>query len=364
MVASGGDANGDGVEDLLVVRAENVQPGAWAEVLLYGGPFDSEQVEADALCRSGLLLAGGPDYGRRVAFFPDYDGDGDDEILISQPGYGATSQSSGRVLLFEGGGEDCSLDPEDAALVFTSAGSSTETFGWDLAPGDFNGDGISDLAISAPGAWPHGAVYVFFGPLSPGNLSPDEADFLLRGDASASYFGPSMSNVGNQDEVPGDELLIAGYTSSTQVTAMWLHSAEAQGELSAGKALARFGGPSRNWSVDDLPAALRVGHLGDLDGDGVDELGLLTYPGNFNEWQLSIFSSGERGELSEEFAMSRVTGLFCPTWSTSGWVFDPFVAPGDLNGDGYDDLLLAEPGAPTQASQTGAVHLLLGGPGL
>ncbi len=94
------------------------------------------------------------------------------------------------------------------------------------AIGDFNGDGIGDLAISAPGAMPSGAVYVFTGRpipfkgLNPPVIinAPEDAYAQILGTANIGssansevdyeFFGRTISALGDFDDDGFDDFII------------------------------------------------------------------------------------------------------------------------------------------------------------
>ncbi len=128
-LASQGDVNGDGKDDLLVADVDAAR--AW----LFLGPSSSESLSgADA------RLEGEGDFGLSVALIPDLEGDGDDELLVG----GANAAA-----LWYGGALTGTLDEPD--LTLGGDGSADES-GAALSAGDADDDGLPDLYIGAPGA--------------------------------------------------------------------------------------------------------------------------------------------------------------------------------------------------------------------
>jgi uncharacterized protein (TIGR03437 family) len=110
-------------------------------------------------------------FGRAVAL-GDLDGDGLAELIIGAPGdsFNNTRSAAGSVTIIRG----TSATINGVATTVVGVGVTGDPFGdalgTSLATGDFNGDGIADLAIGAPGAdavdsqrEPAGTIYLIYG---------------------------------------------------------------------------------------------------------------------------------------------------------------------------------------------------------
>lgn len=104
----------------------------------------------------------------------DVDGDGIPDVVVG------TTNDSGRARIYFGTASGLS-----SSRSVDLSGLSVGSFGRAVASlGDFNGDGLGDVAVAAPGlnAGEAGAVYVFLGRRSwPSGLSINDADVEVRG---------------------------------------------------------------------------------------------------------------------------------------------------------------------------------------
>jgi hypothetical protein len=230
--------------------------------------------------------------------------------------------AAGVVYVFEG--------PSFSSYV-TLASSAPQigaNFGRALAALDWNGDGMTDLAVGEPG---HdglspfvdiGALHVFPHPVGSGGVStytdPSPVAYETTGMALAA---------GNLDSTPNDEL-VAG--------APWNGGGQPANVLASVKVLAYSGGAALvSELVEPNVAGGGFGRsvaVGDVDGDGIGEV-LVGEP-----------SHSETGALFSGAAHLFAGGAFSMTLldpaPAFGESFGVSVAIGDLDGDTLGDLLI------------------------
>ncbi|ADG88621.1 FG-GAP repeat protein [Thermobispora bispora] len=293
-----GDFNGDGCDDLAIGASEEFHgaptPGADGEGvvhLLYGTPHGLEPAGRIDVTLLGRR-PGSDRFGAALAA-GDFDGDGDDELAVGAPG----AAGGGLVGIFGLGGrapQAAGVPVGRAARWIGGRGEATGQFGAALAAGDFDGDGRDDLAIGAPGEGRR-----------PGSGTVTVIDPVRR-----------RATVHTQDGVgiPG--------------------VAEAWDAFGSALAAGDFNGDGRDDLAIGVPGEdLSAGRRAMEYGDGV----------------VDVLYGSARGLTSGE-AWSRRTLTGTPRHSDR---FGAALAAGDLNGDGYDELIVGVPGA-------GAVQVIAG----
>lgn len=179
-VSSAGDFNGDGFADLLI-GAPGAARGATANVgaayVVYGTAVGIPDVTLDVLTpASGVAItsagaAAGKAIGIAVADAGDFNGDGYDDIVVGSGigQFGSAQPGTAWIVFGRSGAATIDLDALGTAGVTLTGAGSGDGFGTVLAGGgSFNGDPWPDVALAAPfGAGLNGEAYVVFGTATP-----------------------------------------------------------------------------------------------------------------------------------------------------------------------------------------------------
>ncbi|OGQ90158.1 MAG: hypothetical protein A2289_19860 [Deltaproteobacteria bacterium RIFOXYA12_FULL_58_15] len=309
-VSTAGDLNGDGYSDL-VVGAAAYAGSAGATVLYFGNATGLGEP---------IIIQGetGDTLGASVACAGDVNGDGFADVVAGSP---STASSVPHITMIFGASDGFREDTQAA----TSSGNSE--FGTNVAgAGDVNGDGFGDVLVSAPG---------------------DKRVYLYMGAASASGTdATSVSGVTNETlgfivagagDINGDGFDDAIVGASGNESA----GVDPSAQIFFGLSGSLRHGPNIN---PGLAGAWTVATAGDTNGDGYSDV-LVGVPAS-DAGQVHIYYGGSNGLADSPLTID--PGV--PGFGTA-------VAGGELTGDGLSDIVV---GVPSSDGSTGLARLYLG----
>ncbi len=300
-VASAGDVNADGDNDLIVgaPQADVMGPGETgrAFVLFGGDPVFSSDISVGSINGSnGFALNGvlsGDRCGNSVAPAGDVNGDGWDDLIVGA--YDADSGGgsfAGEVYVVFGGvgiglSGEIDLSSLDGSTGFTiETGASSGELGASVSSaGDVNGDGIDDLLVGDPYAVNfHGECYVIFG-RDLGLRAVRE--FEIGGIATSIAIGelgagPAFSDRGGVMEAESDLIVTYADLANPQTTPGTVEILFNNGSTPGGTWLG-FAQPVP-LPVGTDPSGVRVAML---DGDALPDLVVTNRADNTCTWFLN-----------------------------------------------------------------------------
>ncbi len=325
-----GDINGDGRDDLLIgatARGNSggffifTRPGFSYVVFGRAGGFPSVVNLGTLNGVDGFRLDGvtaGDAVGAAASAAGDLNGDGWNDLIIGAPLADANGEDSGSSYVVYGRNAfpaAISLGALNGGDGFRIDGvSAGDRAGSGFSMGDFNGDGQSDLIVSAAGVddteLRFGSCYVLFGRSSGGF--------------------PTVFNLGALNGSNGIRI---------------------DGALGA--------------HIGNFPAAT----AGDVNGDGIDDM-IFGAPFSSPDPSGTIFVAGSSYVLygkSTPFApvfnldgVDGSNGFRLDGVGTFDFAGQPATGAGDINGDGFDDLAIGTPGANPYGEDSGSTYIVFG----
>jgi hypothetical protein len=353
-LAWGGDADGDGFGELLVGARTNDQGAVDAgcayviEVPLAGTLGLGGQAEL-----RGFLQ--GDQVGDALAGPGDLDGDGLDDWIIGARLADVAGADRGAVW-WVGGGSDVDRSLADGASML--AGSEDgEQAGVALATANVDGDGVGDLVVGSHRFEGEGTllgrVSVIAGPVVASETADAPSQFV--GDADSDRLGERLA-AGDVDGDGHDDVLAAArFEGSAADEAgavfLWVDAAE---PLVRGALLAAA------WVGRGVDASDRAGDavaIGDLDGDGFADVAVGSEASGGGMGRIWVHYGPLGGDVSLGDADATTAG----TVEGDG-VGGVLALSGDVDNDGYADLVAGAPDASRPIAEAGAVWLFWGGP--
>ncbi len=348
-LAGAGDVDGDGLADLLL-GAPAWQGGRGAAYLLLGSTAAVASGATNLWYADARLGGAEPGDGLASALAPvgDVDGDGFDDILLLGDGSGCAHLFTGPLA-----GD---LATDDAWLTVGPLDGAFEAGGAVSGGADLDHDGAPDLVLGTPGVEDARGGVLLFSAATAGALAEEDAFAVLEGSSPGARAGASVAAVGDVDGDGQDELLVGvpGHSGrGSGAGAAFLFRGPVEGDLGVDSAELSLMGVAAGDGAGTV-----VAPAGDSDGDGYADL-LVGAPGSDmagDEGGAAYLLLGPITASALELSAAHATF----SGDLDGLLVGSAAAGGDVDGDGYSDVLVGAPGGDYGATDNGVAYLVLG----
>lgn len=386
-VASAGDVNGDGIDDMWIGANLNDDGAAdgGAAYLFFGLTTlggTTQDLSAGASPDFTVLGKAGDNLGRAVSGGGDVNGDGFDDLIAGAYFNDDSAGDAGAAYVFYGSstlsGTKNLASGQNADFTILGK-ASTDRLGRAVSGGgDLNRDGFDDLWISAPnnddgtsGGFQEGAAYVFFGASALSNTirlnSGGSADMTVLGKAGSDYLGRSLSGGGDVNRDGFDDLIVGaerynGVGDNRGAVYVFFGSTSLSGthDLFAGGTpdVTVIGRSNYDYLGNSVSGA------GDIDDDGFDDIVMGAYrndSGGSNSGAIYVlYGSSSLSGTTKNLAGDSPAELTIMGKASGDDLGKGISNIGDVNVDGIADILGGAWRNDDGGSDSGAAYLFFG----
>ncbi len=335
-VSGVGDVNGDGFDDVIVGApfTDHAGENSGSVYIVFGRPRGQLVVSLSDLDGTNGFRVDGGGISWHASAAGDVNADGFDDVILG-----------GRVVLFgRGSGFPAAMNVStiDGTNGFWLAGGSSGS-----GAGDVNGDGVDDVVVGAPDSEKAYLLYGRSGAYGPTiDLTTLDATRGVRLDGVAGEdTGRAVSGAGDIDDDGLDDVIVGAPladvgSTDTGSTYVVFGRSSLPGTLALSALDGNSGFRLDGASWDDR-AGSAVSGAGDVNADGFDDVVI----GGSRAGYVVLGRGGLFPAMLALSALDGANGFRLGGPSLGGHIAQPVSDAGDLNGDGFDDVIIGAPEA-------------------
>jgi hypothetical protein len=327
-VGTAGDVNGDGYADV-VIGSPRWDGGKEREgaVWVYHGNAGLMNTAPDFYKRSNQA---GAEFGTSVGTAGDVNGDGYDDIIVGSPFWDHDYTDEGAAWVYKGSSDGVVSAPlwhkvpDHAGAQFgTSVGTA----------GDVNGDGYADVIVGAPyydhGMDDEGMAWVYLGADPVPSTTPQ---WDGEGNEINAHYGQAVGTAGDVNGDGYSDIIVGAPdldVDEVNEGRAWVHHGSAHGVENAWAWRQRG-------SMYNAHYGFAVGTAGDVNGDHYSDIIVGAYGWYYDvegEGKVWVYHGSQDG-VSEPSPWGKRGGQLNAHYGYS------VGTAGDVNGDGYADVII------------------------
>ncbi|WP_327728517.1 VCBS repeat-containing protein [Streptomyces sp. NBC_00487] len=350
------DFNNDGYGDVAYAAGNATvggKAGAGQIVALYGSASGVTSTKRTTISQNTTGVPGSAETGDGfgwVSAYGDFNGDGYDDLAVSALLEDVSGDADGGTVVIVWGSAS---GLSGATTINDPAPSSHDRWGKTLAAGDFDGDGKEDLAVGATSS----TIHVFKGGITKSGTTGGRYTVkppIISGDGT----GPFNLTAGDVNGDTRTDLIVDGFETDSEYG--WNANYYVPGTASGLSAA----------SAQKLKPGIITG-IGDVNGDGYGDIvtgeewdpskdgSEPSVPESATGGKVHLIKGSASGPAGAT-SLTQNTGNV-PGASERGDFFGNELSLGDINGDGFQDLVVAAAGENLGGVvNTGAVTVLYG----
>ena len=399
-VSNAGDINGDGYDDVIIGAYQGEKDSEYDQgisYVIYGKPSGFDDIDLGVSSSFtgavGFKVVGedrGDESGFKVSGLGDINSDGYDDFIIGAYSAEEDELYQGISYVIYGksvGFEDIELG--DSSSFMGTAGfkiigeDNDDSVGSSVSgAGDINGDGYDDLLIGAfnaneSGEYGQGISYVVYGKsvgfedidLGDSSSFTGTVGFRIIGGGRGDRSGASVSSVGDVNGDGYDDIIIGAYSNQGKSYVVYGKSVGFEDiDLGDSSSFTGSAGFKIVGEDDGDRSGASVSEAGDINGDRYDDMIVGAYQAEEDsEMDQGISyviygkSSGfENIDLGDSSSFTGAVGFKIVGEDGSDNSGVSVSGAGDVNGDGYDDLIIGAFKAEESLEDEGISYVIYG----